>query len=65
LPLLVFSGTERLDGSATGDEVDDEHNQRNDQQQVNKVSGESTNRTDQPKNEQDYKNRPQHSFSPF
>jgi len=45
-PLLRFSGAEGLNGSATGDEVDDEHNQRNDQQEVNKVSCEATYRTD-------------------
>ena len=56
---------ESLDRAATRYEIDDEDDQRDDEQQVNQATANVTNESQQPQYEQNYKNGPQHSLSPF
>src|SRR5437764_473423 len=48
------------DGSAAGDQVDDEHDQRGNQQQVNQAAGYMQTEPEEPKNQQNGKYGPEH-----
>jgi len=48
------------DGSAAGDQVDDEHDQRGNQQQVNQAAGYMQTEPEEPENQQNRKNGPEH-----
>ena len=48
------------DGSAAGDQVDDEHDQRGNQQQVNQAAGYMQAEPEEPQNQQNGKYGPEH-----
>src|SRR5262249_23676783 len=48
------------DGSAAGDQVDDEHDQRGNQQQVNQAAGYMQTEPEEPENQQNGKYGPEH-----
>ena len=65
---LVFFRVLRLwfldRGSTTGNQLQDQNDQRYDQQQMYQAATYATDQTQQPQNHQYYQNCPQHAFAP-
>lgn len=55
----------RSDRSSPGDQIDDEHDKRNDQEKVNQAAGHVEAEPQDPQDQQDDENRPEHSRTPY
>ena len=54
-----------LDCASTGDQLEEQYNNGDDQQQVDEPAGDVEGKAQQPKNEQNYKDCPEHDRSPL
>jgi hypothetical protein len=55
----------RLHDAAAGDELDDEHHNGDDQQQMDQTAGDMETKSEDPKNQENHKDRPEHAHTPF
>jgi hypothetical protein len=53
-----------LEGSTSGDQLDDQDHNGDDQENVDQSAGDVEAEAEDPQNQQDYKNRPKHACSP-
>lgn len=56
---------ECLEGSATGDEVDYENDDSDDQEDVDQTARDMEAETEEPQNQENYKDSPKHEHVPF
>ena len=54
-----------LDCSPTRDQVDDQHHNSDDQQDVNQAAGDMEAESQDPEDQKDHKDSPEHALSPF
>jgi hypothetical protein len=63
---IPISLAAELDRPATGDQVDDQHDNGDDQEQVNETAGHVKAESQDPEDQQDYEDCPEHAItSPF
>ncbi len=52
-------------GATAGYEIDDENHQRDYEEQVNQAACNMETKSQEPEDQEDYKNRPKHSYLPY